>query len=140
MITVTSEPIDLRQILSGLATPASGGMDMFVGTVRNNADGREVSGLEYTAYVPMAEKLMGEIETEIRARWPVHRVALVHRVGLLAVGEVAVVTAVSSAHRREAFEACRHAIERIKADVPIWKKEIAAHSAAEKISEGRRGG
>jgi molybdopterin synthase catalytic subunit len=71
----------------------------------------------------MAEKLMAEIEKEIRGKWIVEGVALVHRIGMLKIGDVAVVTAVSAAHRNEAFEACRHAIDRVKAIVPIWKKE-----------------
>ena len=126
MIRVTEAAIEPGEILNGVRTPASGGIDVFIGIVRNHSEGKGVEGLEYSAYVPMAEKLMGEIEAEIRARWPVHNVILVHRIGSLKVGDVAVVTAVSSVHRREAFEACRHAIERIKADVPIWKKEMWA--------------
>lgn len=126
MVDVSTTTIDLAEILERVRTPESGGIDVFVGTVRNHSDGKMVDGVDYSAYIPMAEKLMGEIEAEIRSRWPVHNVILVHRVGSLKVGDIAVVTAVSSVHRREAFEACRHAIERIKADVPIWKNEVWA--------------
>jgi len=124
MVRVTADPIRMQGLLEQVQTPGSGGIDLFVGVVRNHSDGKTVVGLEYSAYIPMAEKLMGEIETEVRSQWPVHQVLLVHRIGTLYVGDIAVVTAVSSTHRREAFEACRHAIERIKADVPIWKKEL----------------
>ena len=139
MVKVTSTPIDLQQIMTDIATPASGGIDVFVGMVRNHSEGKAVTRLEYTAYVPMAEELLGEIESEIRARWPVHQVILVHRIGSLVVGDIAVVTAVASSHRNEAFEACRHAIERIKADAPIWKKEIwaAAEHAGVSHAKGR---
>jgi len=138
MVLVTSAAIDLGGILERVRTPASGGIDVFVGTVRNDSDGKRVVGLDYSAYVPMAEQLMREIEAEIRSRWPVHDVVLVHRVGSLNVGDIAVVTAVSSVHRREAFEACRHAIERIKADVPIWKKELWTKRGENTAVEGGR--
>ena len=80
----------------------------------------------YDAYVPMAEKRMRQIEKEVKRLWPVHGVRMVHRVGTLKVGDVSVAVAVSTAHRSDAFDACRHAIERIKHDVPIWKKERLA--------------
>jgi molybdopterin synthase catalytic subunit len=124
MIAITPYAIDLVTIISGISRPEAGGIDVFVGTVRNTSKGRRVRELEYSAYVPMAEKLLKEIEHEIRNKWRVCEVALVHRVGTLTVGEIAVVTAISSPHRKEAFEACRYAIDRIKSVVPIWKKEI----------------
>jgi len=124
MVTITSDPIDVAGILSSVVTPHSGGIDCFVGTVRNRSHGRRVNAIEYSAYVPMAEKMMAEIETELRAKWILHNVVLVHRIGTLQVGEASVVTAVAAAHRAEAFEACRYAIDRIKAIVPIWKKEV----------------
>ena len=96
---------------------------MFMGTVRNHSQGKPVRYLEYTPYTPMAEKLMKEIEQEIRSKWEVQLVVMVHRLGVLSIGEIAVVTAVSCAHRNEAFEACRYAIDRVKEVVPIWKRE-----------------
>ena len=123
MVSLSSLPIDVASILNEMKTPESGGIDVFIGTVRNHSKGKKVRQLEYTAYVPMAEKLMASIEQEMRSRWPVQRVVMIHRVGLLEVGDVAVVTAVSSPHRRDAFEACRYAIDRVKSVVPIWKKE-----------------
>lgn len=123
MVSVTAQPIDVASIYQAVRSVHAGGIALFVGTVRNRSHGRRVNALEYSAYIPMAEKLMAAIEEEMRSQWPLHQVVLVHRVGMLALGEVAVVTAVAAAHRKEAFDACRFAIDRIKADVPIWKKE-----------------
>ncbi len=116
-------------MLGELSTPHAGGLDLFIGAVRNRSEGREVLQLEYSAYVPMAEKILQEIEREIRQRWAVEQVVLVHRIGLLQVGDIAVVTAVSAAHREEAFAACRYAIDRIKSTAPIWKKEFFREEA-----------
>ncbi len=96
---------------------------MFVGTVRNHSDDGEVTALDYEAWDELAEKRFREIATEMSERWPVCAVALLHRTGRLDVGEVSVVVACSSAHRAEAFDACRHGIEAIKVQAPIWKKE-----------------
>jgi molybdopterin synthase catalytic subunit len=123
VVSVSRTPIDVEQIIRAVSTPRSGGIDVFIGTVRNHSQGKHVRQLEYTAYVPMAEKLMAEIEKEIRGQWLVEGIALVHRIGMLKIGDAAVVTAVSAAHRTEAFEACRYAIDKVKAIVPIWKKE-----------------
>jgi len=125
VVAVSTDVIDPSAVMRALATPGTGGIDVFIGTVRDTNEGKAVASIEYTAYVPMAEELLRRIEAEIRARWRVEQVVLLHRVGLLAVGEVSVLTAVAAPHRAEAFAACRHAIERIKADVPIWKKEFA---------------
>lgn len=124
MISITEYPIDIPSAIRGVQSPQAGGIDLFAGTVRNQSRGRRVRAIEYSAYTPMAEKMMAEIETELRRKWALHKVVLVHRIGTLHVGEVSVVTAVSAAHRAEAFEACRYAIDRIKEIVPIWKKEI----------------
>ncbi|MEK9137040.1 MAG: molybdenum cofactor biosynthesis protein MoaE [Bacteroidota bacterium] len=123
MVTVTATPIDVQRVIHDISTPHSGGIDVFIGVVRNHSQGKRVRQLEYTAYMPMAEKLMAEIEQEIRKKWVVDGVALVHRIGMLQVGDIAVVAAISALHRHEAFEACRYAIDRVKAVVPIWKKE-----------------
>jgi molybdopterin synthase catalytic subunit len=130
VIAISRTPIDVERIISTISTPRSGGIDIFVGTVRNHSEGKRVRQLEYTAYVPMAEKQMTAIEKEIRGKWIIEEVALVHRIGMLKIGDVAVVTAVSAAHRAEAFEACRYAIDRVKAIVPIWKKEHSEEGLA----------
>lgn len=124
MVAITERPIDVPVLIRDIATAATGGIDVFIGTVRDNNEGKAVGSIEYTAYVPMAEELMGRIESEIRARWPVENVTIVHRIGLLGVGEISVLTAVGAPHRAASFEACWYAIERVKADVPIWKKEF----------------
>jgi molybdopterin synthase catalytic subunit len=123
MVAIVQTPIDVAQVMREIATPRSGGIDLFVGTVRNHSHGKRVRQLEYSAYVPMAEKIMGEIEQELGSKWVINKVALVHRIGILQIGDIAVITAVSAAHRDAAFEACRYAINRVKAIVPIWKKE-----------------
>ena len=94
-----------------------------MGTVRDNSEAGSVESIEYEAYEPMAEKRLAETEREVKRRWSTNGVKIVHRVGGLAVGELSVAVAVSSPHRAEAFEACRYAIETIKRDVPMWKRE-----------------
>jgi len=133
---ITAAVIDPSRVLTEVEGPSYGATTLFVGTVRESSEAGTVQAIVYEAYVPMAEKRMLEIEEEVRRLWPVSRVRLVHRVGELRVGEVSVAVAVSSPHRGEAFEACRHAMERIKHDVPIWKKERLANGS-EVWVEGR---
>lgn len=123
---VVDGPIDVGALVAAVSHPGCGAVATFLGTVRDHAEGRPVSGIEYHAYREMAARKLAEIGGEIRARWGLDRVAIVHRVGRLAVGEVSVAIVVASPHRAEAFEAARHAIERIKVIVPIWKKEAWA--------------
>lgn len=123
MVEITHSTIDVQSILGSVTNPESGAIDVFIGTTRNNAGGRGVLSLMYEAYEPMALKIMAQLEDEARSRWPLHRVAIVHRLGRVDPAESSVVIAVSSAHRKEAFEACRFLIDRLKQDVPIWKKE-----------------
>ncbi len=123
MYRIVSAPIELGPIYDVLQSPRAGAVLVFTGTVRDHNEGRSVDQLEYEAYAEMAEKLMAELGAEMTARWGLERVAMVHRVGPLAIGEVAVAVGVSAGHRQEAFEACRYGIDRLKAEVPIWKKE-----------------
>jgi molybdopterin converting factor subunit 1 len=118
---MTTEVLYPREAERIVADPATGATVTFTGTVRDNARGRAVRALDYEAYAPAAEKMMAKIGEEIRERWGIDRVAIIHRMGLLKVGEASVVIAMSSAHRDEA---CRYAIERLKEIVPIWKKEL----------------
>lgn len=120
---VTTDPLDTQAIERLVASPENGAILTFTGTVRDNARGKGVTALDYEAYPPAAEKMLERIGDEMRERWAIERVAIVHRYGLLQIGEASVVIAVASPHRDEAFAACRHAIERIKEIVPIWKKE-----------------
>ena len=127
MFRLTREPIDLAA-LHGVA-PADGALALFVGVVRSENGGRPVLHLEYEAYEEMALAEMERIEAEVRGRWPVSDVRIVHRLGRLGIGDVSVAVAVASHHRVEAFEACRHAIDTLKKTVPIWKKEFYADGA-----------
>src|SRR5215218_2820827 len=121
--SVQSEVLDARFTESLVAHPGAGAIATFIGTVRDHGRGQAVTHLEYEAYAPAAELTMAQIGDEIRERWGIDQIAIVHRVGSLAVGEASVVISVASAHRDAAFEACRYAIQRIKEIVPIWKKE-----------------
>jgi molybdopterin synthase catalytic subunit len=124
MVRLTREPIDV-----GALTPANaedGAVCLFLGVVRNENGGRPVRHLEYEAYEEMARPLMEEIEAEACRRWPVTDVRIVHRLGRLEIGEASVAIAVTAPHRAAAFEACRFAIDTLKATVPIWKKEFYA--------------
>jgi molybdopterin synthase catalytic subunit len=111
--------------LSG-AAPEDGAVCLFLGVVRNENGGRPVRHLEYEAYEEMARPLMEEIAAEARRRWPVTEVHIVHRLGRLEIGEPSVAVSVAAPHRAAAFEACRYAIDTLKATVPIWKKEFYA--------------
>jgi molybdopterin synthase catalytic subunit len=123
VISVTSAALSVDDALAAVADPAAGGTCLFVGTVRDVSPAGEVTGLTYEAWDDLAIRRLTQIGEELHGNWPLRRVAILHRTGSLEVGEASVVIAVSAAHRAEAFEACRHAIERLKEDVPIWKKE-----------------
>lgn len=131
-VALTDVPLDaarvaaLQALVSG---PGVGGVALFIGQVRDHARGRAVTRLEYEAYPAMAMKQLQAIVTDLEARFPGTRVALHHRTGTLAIGEVAVIAAAGSAHRAAAFDAVREAIERLKRDVPIWKREIGPDGA-----------
>lgn len=128
IVKITREPLDdeaVNALLRSLDDPASGGIVTFQGVVRNHARGKRVRYLEYDAYAEMAEQEMSRIAAEVERRWQTEHVALVHRIGRLEIGECSVVVVVACPHRAEAFEACRYAIDTLKATVPIWKKEVA---------------
>jgi molybdopterin synthase catalytic subunit len=128
LVRLVREPIDLASLQA--TTPADGALCLFVGVVRNENRGRPVLRLEYEAYEEMALPLMHEIAAETRKRFPVTLVRMVHRLGRLEVGEPSVAVAVASPHRAEAFAACRFAIDTLKAQVPIWKKELYSDGTA----------
>ncbi len=120
---VTDEEIRLQELIDEVTSEEAGAIVTFLGTVRRHSRGREVQHLEYEAYPEMAEKKLEEIGQEMEERWGV-KAAIVQRVGHLEVGEASVAIAVAAPHRREAFEAARYAIDRLKEIVPIWKKEV----------------
>ena len=123
LFEITAAPISVDEVSRRVTSPAAGCVVSFAGLVRGDNQGRQVRYLEYEAYPEMAEPVLAQIGAEIQARWPVDRVAIVHRVGRLEIGEASVVIAVASSHRQGAFEAGRYAIDRIKEIAPIWKKE-----------------
>jgi molybdopterin synthase catalytic subunit len=117
------EPIQPRELVKSLKASEDGAVLVFDGFVRNNFKGRRTLYLEYEAYEPMAYAKMREIGAQIRAKFQIHRLAIVHRLGRLEIGDTSVLVAVSSPHRDAAFDACRYAIDTLKRAVPIWKKE-----------------
>jgi molybdopterin synthase catalytic subunit len=123
MIRLTHDPIDHAALTDLVRSPHCGAVVTFLGTVRDLTGDVVTVALDYEAYPGMAEAKLAEIEADTRARWPVGDIALVHRLGRLGVGEVSVAVAVSCPHRAEAFAACRHAIDRLKELVPIWKRD-----------------
>jgi molybdopterin synthase catalytic subunit len=131
MVRLTPDPIDYHALAESVRSPRCGAVALFLGTGRDLTGDRDTTHLDSQAYPPMAEKKLAEIEAEVRRRWPVGEVALVHRVGSLGVGEVSVAVAVSSPHRGDAFEACRFAIDTLKETVPIWKRENAPDGASQ---------
>lgn len=126
MISITREPIDLCKILVDAKDRSSGGTVLFIGSVRDHNENGPVSEIYYEAYKEMAEEKITEIEDEVRKRWNIKKFVAIHRIGNLRVGEPSVAVAVSSEHRKEAFEACKYGIDEIKTRVPIWKKEVSA--------------
>lgn len=123
VVEITDAPLDLDAILASVASPASGATVLFVGTTRQFTDAKETERLSYTAYTEMAVRQMKLIESQARARWPLEGCTLVHRLGEVPIGDASVAVAVSSPHRREAFEAANWLIDILKQVVPVWKKE-----------------
>jgi len=130
LVSIIDEPLSVDAALAFVAAPGAGGTCLFVGTVRDVSTEGEVTGLRYEAWDELAVRRLEEIADEMFSKWPLEKVAILHRTGDLEIGEASVVIACSSAHRAEAFDACRHGIERLKEDVPIWKKEALASGEA----------
>ena len=126
MFRVTTEPLDVRQVHGLVKSPTDGAVVTFDGIVRNNFGGRAVRYLEYEAYAAMAEKKMAEIAEEMRNKFAVGDIAMVHRIGRLEIGESSILIAVAAPHRQPAFEACAYGMDRVKEEVPVWKKEFFA--------------
>lgn len=122
-ILITDQPIDYAAVTERVRSNDCGAVVLFMGTVREMTAGRQTVALDYEAYPEMAQQMLQQLITEARAEWPVHAVAIEHRVGHLDLGEISVAIAVSSPHRAQAFEAGRFLIDRLKEIVPIWKKE-----------------
>ena len=139
----------MPELTESVRSTDSGAVVLFLGTVREMTEGRRTDSLDYEAFGPMAQKKLDEIEAEVRRRWPLDRVAIVHRTGRLELGEVSVAVAVSRPHRREAFDAARYLIDTLKETVPIWKNDpehirwhvrFLSHDLLEGRGTGQRGG
>lgn len=124
MVALTTDPIDVASALTHLQSAQAGAIDFFLGVVRDNTQDRPVDRLDYEAYDRMALSEMQKIVADATARWPILRCVVIHRTGTLRIGEVAVLIGIATAHRADAFDACRYIIDTIKQTVPIWKKEI----------------
>lgn len=124
MIKITEKPIDVQRVIETASSLDAGAVDVFIGTIRNTAHGKNVRWLEYEAYESMAVAEIRKIIDQAANRWNLKGWAVSHRIGTLKPGEVAVVVAVSTPHRKESFEACQFIIDHLKANAPIWKKEV----------------
>lgn len=136
MIEITEQPIDPAAILQRVSSHQAGAVVLFLGTTREFTAGRRTQSLDYECYGGMAEKKMAELEAEARRRWPIIECAITHRVGHLGLGEASVAIAVSSPHRRAAFEAGQWLIDTLKETVPIWKKENWSDGSSEWVHPG----
>jgi molybdopterin synthase catalytic subunit len=124
MIKITEKAIDVQKVIDTACSLGAGAVNVFIGTVRNTAHNKKVVWLEYEAYESMAVAEIKKITDEAAHRWPISGCAVSHRIGTLKPGEVSVVVAVSTPHRRDSFEACQFVIDNLKAKAPIWKKEV----------------
>ncbi len=134
---VARDSIDLAKLIDMVRNDSNGAIALFLGTVRNTNDGRPVVGLEYTAYEAMAERELDRIVREASTRFSTEDIAVQHRIGLLALGDVSVAVATAHPHRARAFDACRYIIEALKCRVPIWKREQYADGTTEWIDPTR---
>ena len=136
MIQLTENPIDTAALLKRVNSASAGAVVLFLGTTRQFTNGRQTLCLEYECYGEMAKKKLAELEAEARRRWPIVQCAIVHRLGNLDLGEASVAIAVSTPHRREAFQAGQWLIDTIKQTVPIWKKENWTDGGSEWVHPG----
>ena len=126
IVKITEDVISIEKTSSSVSSPSAGATSMFIGTTRDTFKGKRVVRLEYEAYAPMAEKELAKICQDIRKKWNVVKIAVVHRIGEVPISEASVVIAISSVHRKDSLEAVQYCIDTLKATVPIWKKEIYA--------------
>lgn len=134
---ITFAPLSLSEVYALADDPGNGAVVVMSGMVRNQTDGKPVVALEYQAYEPMALQIFAQIAADIRKTWPdVNRVVIHHRVGRLQIGEISVLVAVGCPHRSSSFEACRYAIDTLKHNAPIWKKEHWSDGSSTWVSIG----
>ena len=123
-IKISVDPLQIQSCIDWVMSPECGGINMFIGSVRNVTKGKKVVRLEFEAYESMAISEMNKIAADVLKKWPVQKILIHHRTGILQTGEVPVIIAVAAAHRDAAFDACRYTIDTLKQTVPIWKKEV----------------
>ena len=123
-ILITAEILNVNACIASVMSPEAGGVDVFIGTVRSQTRGKRVVKLEFEAYEKMAVSEMNKIADAALQKWPLQKILIHHRTGVLQVGDIPVIIAVAAAHRDAAFDACRYAIDTLKQTVPIWKKEV----------------
>src|ERR1700712_1812038 len=123
-VQISPTPLNIQSAIDWIQSPESGGIDVFIGTVGNATKGKAVVKLEFEAYEKMAVSELEKIADQASTKWPVQKILIHHRTGVLQIGEIPVIIAVAAAHRDAAFEACRYIIDTLKQTVPIWKKEI----------------
>ncbi|EDO45567.1 predicted protein [Nematostella vectensis] len=128
---ITPDVLHVEQVMALAQSPSAGAVSLFVGTTRDNFEGKNVVRLEYEAYIPMASSEMRKICKLAREKWNIMKIAIYHRIGIVPIGEASVIIAVSSAHRKESLEAVSFIIDTLKATVPIWKKEIYEQGEAQ---------
>ncbi|MBS0265216.1 MAG: molybdenum cofactor biosynthesis protein MoaE [Planctomycetes bacterium] len=136
MIQLTHDVIDYQSVTESVRSDQAGAVVLFLGTVREMTAGRQTVALEYQAFPQMAETKLAELIEEAKSRWPIQNAAIVHRLGRLELGEISVAVAVSTPHRRDAFAAGQHILERLKEVVPIWKQENWADGTTEWVHPG----
>ena len=124
MIRLSHKEIDIQEVIDSVSSEDAGAIDVFIGTVRNKTKGKRVLHLEFEAYESMAISELEKIRKEADEKWPILKMSIVHAIGKLEIGQVPVVIAVSTPHRKDSFEACQFVIDTLKESVPIWKKEI----------------
>jgi molybdopterin synthase catalytic subunit len=142
IIKLTASPLEVAPTVDAVSDGGAGAVSVFLGTTRRekNADGRVLLALDYEAYPEMAEKQLLALAGEARKRWPILRLAILHRVGRVEIGKPSVLIAVSTPHRADAFEGCRFLIDRLKADAAIWKKEIWADGSTSWVKGNENAG
>ncbi|MBA2117348.1 molybdenum cofactor biosynthesis protein MoaE [Bremerella alba] len=136
MVELTDLPVDAAAITRMVTSPTSGAVVLFLGTTRQFTNAKETVTLTYTAYAPMASSEMEKLENQAKARWPVDQCVLIHRLGEVPIGEASVAVAVSTPHRRDAFEAASWLMDRLKELVPVWKKEHWASGSTDWVHPG----
>lgn len=136
MIRLTNDPIDIPTLLDVVGSPQAGAVVLFLGTTREFTHGRQTVSLDYECYPEMAERKLAELEAEARRRWPIVECGIIHRVGRVDLAEASVAIAVSTPHRRDAFEAGQWLIDTLKEVVPIWKQEHWADGTTEWVHPG----